>query len=208
MSGPLLAAAAPPLILASGSAARAALLRAAGLDFTVVRALVDEAALRDALRAEGVPAVDAAVALAEMKARHVVARAPLEAMVLGADQLLELDGEWLEKPSDLAAAATQLRRLRGRRHRLVSAVVAFRGGERVWHHAETATLDLRPFSDAFLADYLAAVGPDILGCVGAYQIEGLGAQLMARVQGDHATILGLPLLPLLQFLRDQGVLVA
>ena len=130
MSGPLLAAAAPPLILASGSAARAALLRAAGLDFTVVRALVDEAALRDALRAEGVPAVDAAVALAEMKARHVVARAPLEAMVLGADQLLELDGEWLEKPSDLAAAATQLRRLRGRRHRLVSAVVAFRGGER------------------------------------------------------------------------------
>ena len=126
--------------------------------------------------------------------------------MLGADQLLEIEGEWLEKPVDLDAAAAQLRRLRGRRHRLVSAVVAFRGGGRVWHHAATAALDLRAFSDAFLADYLAGAGPDVLGCVGAYQIEGLGAQLMARVEGDHATVLGLPLLPLLQFLRDQGVL--
>jgi septum formation protein len=206
LSGPLQPAGAPPLILASGSPARAALLRAAGVAFTAVPALVDEAAMRDALRAEGVPAEEAAVALAELKGRHVAARAPLEAVVLGADQLLEIEGEWLEKPVDLDAAAAQLRRLRGRRHCLVSAVVAFRGGGRVWHHAATAVLDLRAFSDAFLADYLAGAGPDILGCVGAYQIEGQGAQLMARVDGDHATVLGLPLLPLLQFLRDQGVL--
>ena len=206
MSGSLQAAHGPPLILASGSSARASILRAAGLSFTVVPALVDEAAMRDALRAEAVPVLEAAVALAELKARHVAGRAPVEAVVLGADQLLELDTDWLEKPVDLEGAAAQLHRLRGRRHRLVSAVVAFRGGNRVWHHAEAATLDLRPFSEAFLDQYLAATGPDVLGCVGAYQIEGLGAQLMARVQGEHSTILGLPLLPLLQFLRDQGVL--
>ncbi|MFL5334958.1 MAG: Maf family protein [Geminicoccaceae bacterium] len=204
--GPLRPEGAPPLILASSSPARAALLRAAGVAFTAVPALVDEAAMRDALRAEGVPAEEAAVALAELKGRHVAARAPIEAVVLGADQLLEIEGEWLVKPLDLDAAAAQLRRLRGRRHRLVSAVVAFRGGSRVWHHASTAVLDLRAFSDGFLADYLAVAGPGILACVGAYQIEGLGAQLMARVDGDHATVLGLPFLPLLQFLRDQGVL--
>lgn len=199
---------APPVILASGSPARAALLRASGVPFTVVPAPVDEASLRDALRAEGVPAAEAAVALAEIKAHHVAARAPAEALVLGADQLLEVEGEWLEKPKHRDGAARQLRRLRGHAHRVVSAVVAFRGGGRVWHDVDSATLTLRPFSDAFLERYLDAAGETILGCVGAYQIEGLGAQLMARVDGAHATVLGLPLLPLLQFLRDQGVLEA
>ena len=199
---------APPVILASGSAARAQLLRAAGVAFTPVPALIDEAALRDALRAEAVPAEEAAVALAEMKAHHVAARAPAEALILGADQLLEIEGIWLEKPADLDAAAAQLRRLRGRRHRLVSGVVAFRGGSRIWHHVGVASLQVRPFSDGFLEQYLAAAGPAILGCVGAYRLEALGAQLMARVDGDHATVLGLPLLPVLQFLRDQGVLAA
>ena len=198
----------PPLILASGSATRAALLRAAGVPFTAVPAPVDEASLRDALRAEGVPAADAAVALAEVKARHIAARAPAEAIVLGADQLLVVEGEWLEKPENRAAAASQLRRLRGRPHRLVSAVVAFRGASRVWHEVDTATLTLRPFSEAFLEHYLQAAGDTVLGCVGAYRLEGLGAQLMTRVDGAHATVLGLPLLPLLQFLRDQGVLAS
>ncbi len=197
---------APPVILASGSAARAALLTAAGVPFTAIPALVDEASLRDTLRAEGMAAGPAAVALAEMKAHHMAARAPDEAIVLGADQLLEVDGEWLEKPLDRAAAARQLRLLRGRSHRLVSAVVAFRGGARVWHGIDGATLVMRPFSDAFLERYLDAAGDAVLGCVGAYQLEGVGAQLMARVEGAQATVLGLPLLPLLQFLRDQGVL--
>jgi septum formation protein len=198
----------PPLVLASASPARAALLRAAGVAFTAVAAPVDEAALREALRAKGAPTDDAAVALAELKAHNVAARAPAEALVLGADQLLEVEGDWLEKPLDREAAQAQLRRLRGRRHRLVSAAVGFRGGARVWHAVDSATLLVRPFSDAFLEGYLEEAGAAILGCVGAYQLEGLGAQLMARVDGDHATVLGLPLLPVLQFLRDQGVLRA
>jgi septum formation protein len=194
------------VILASGSAARASLLGAAGVPFTAVPAPVDEAALRDALRAEGVATADAAVALAELKAHHVAARMAADAIVLGADQVLEIDGEWLEKPTGRAAAAAQLRSLRDRSHRLVSAVVAFRGGARVWHDVDSAALTVRPFSDRFLERYLDAAGDAVLGCVGAYQLEGLGAQLMARVDGAHATVLGLPLLPLLQFLRDQGVL--
>jgi septum formation protein len=199
---------APAVVLASGSSARAALLEAAGVPFVAVPALVDEASLREALQKEGVAAAEAATALAEMKARHVAARVPPEAIVLGADQLLEVDGRWLEKPADRAAAAEQLRHLRGRHHRLVSAVVAFRGGARVWQEADAATVTMRPFSDAFLAAYLDAAGDAVLTSVGAYQLEGLGAQLMARVEGAHATVLGLPLLPLLQFLRDQGVLPA
>jgi septum formation protein len=196
----------PHVILASGSAARARLLAAAGLAFTVVPALVDEAELRNALRAEELVAEDVAVALAEMKAAHVAARAPAAAIVLGSDQILELEGEWLEKPADRAAARAQLLRLRGRRHRLVSAVVAFRAGRRVWHDVDAAVLTVRPFGDAFLDDYFDAAGEAVLGCVGAYQLEGLGAQLMTRVEGAYPTVLGMPLLPLLQFLRDQGAL--
>lgn len=207
MSG-LVLADCPPVILASGSRARAQLLTAAGVPFAAVPALVDEAGLRDALRAEGVRVEDATVALAEMKAAHVAARAPEAAIVLGADQILDLDGDWLEKPADRTAARAQLLRLRGRRHRLVSAVVAFRGGGRVWHDVDSATLAVRPFGEEFADAYLDAAGDAVLGCVGAYELEGLGAQLMARVDGAHATVLGMPLLPLLQFLRDQGVLMA
>jgi septum formation protein len=198
--------AAAPLVLASRSPARARLLRAAGLAFTQAEALVDEASLRETLRAEGVLVEDAAVALAEVKAGFVARRSPPDAIVLGADQLLEVEGEWLEKPADAAAARRQLDRLRGRRHRLVSGLVAFRGGGRIWHHVDVARLWVRACSDDFLDAYVAAAGPDILGCVGAYQLEGLGAQLMARVEGAHFTVQGLPLLPVLQFLRDQGVL--
>lgn len=199
---------APPLVLASRSPARARLLRAAGLDFTQAQALVDEVAVREAMQAEGVPVEDAALGLAELKAAAVARTAPGAAIVLAADQMLEVEGVWLEKPADLAAARRQLAALRGRRHLLVSGAVAYRGGQRVWHHVDTARLWLRDCSEAMLDAYLAAAGPAILDCVGAYQLEGLGLQLMARVEGDLFTIQGLPLLPVLQFLRDQGVLAA
>jgi septum formation protein len=203
----LTAPAAPPIILASKSAARAQILAAAGVPFTQAEALVDEVSAREALQADGVTVEDAAIALAELKAAFVARRVPEAAIVIGADQLLDVEGAWLEKPKDPAAARAQLQALRGRRHRLVSGVVAYRGGMRVWHHVDTARLWVRNCSDDLLDRYVEAAGPAILGCVGAYQLEGLGAQLMARVEGDHFTILGLPLLPLLQFLRDQGVLL-
>ena len=200
------AAAPPVVILASKSQTRARLLHAAGVAFTPAGALVDEADIRLSLHAAAVPVEDAAVALAELKAAQVSTWAPDDAIVVGADPLLEVEGEWLEKPVSLEAARRQLQRLRGRRHRLVSGVVAFRGGSRIWHHVDVAELWLRQLTDAAIARYLAAAGADVMGCVGAYQLEGLGAQLMARVEGDYFTILGLPLLPLLQMLRDQGVL--
>lgn len=196
---------APRLVLASGSAARLAMLRAAGLEPAQRRPVVDEESVREALRAEQVSGADAAVALAGLKAQQVARQEP-EAIVLGGDQILELDGEWLEKPADMAAARAQLLALRGRRHRLVSAAVAFRDGVRVWHAVDAAELWVRPFGEAFLDRYLAECGECVLGSVGAYQLEGRGAQLMSRVQGDHFTVLGMPLLPVLQFLRDQGVL--
>ncbi len=147
-------------------------------------------------------------ALAELKARSAGGRAPAGSLVLGADQILELDGVWLEKPADRAAARAQLASLRGRTHRLVSAVVAVKDGARIWHAVDRAELTVRPFSDAFLDAYLDRCGESVLGSVGAYRIEGEGAQLMARIRGDHFTILGLPLLPLLAFLREQGVLLS
>lgn len=196
----------PLVVLASRSPTRATLLRAAGVAFDQAEAAVDEAGVRESLAAEGVAAEDAATILAELKAGQVAARVGGGVVVLGADQLLELDGAWLEKPADRAAARAQLLALRGKRHRLVSAAVAFRDGIRVWHHVGAAEVWVRPFGDDFLEAYLDAAGDDVLGSVGGYQLEGLGAQLMSRVEGDFFTVLGLPLLPVLQFLRDQGVL--
>jgi septum formation protein len=204
----LMAPGAPPLVLASASATRARLLRAAGLRFAIVRPSVDEAALREALAAEQIDTIDAAVALAELKAlRGSALVADADAIVLGADQLLEHRGRWLEKPADRAAARAQLERLAGDSHRLVSAVVAFRGGARIWHAVDSARLTLRRPGPTFLEAYLDTAGDTVTGSVGSYQLEGLGAQLMARVEGDHFTIQGLPLLPLLAFLRQQRVLV-
>lgn len=200
-------AGAPPVVLASGSVTRAALLKAAGVSFSVVRPVVDEAAIREALRAEDVPVEDAATALAEMKALRGAAGRPPDAIVIGGDQLLDLDGDWLEKPSDRAAARAQLLRLRGSAHSLVSAAVAVRGGVRVWHAVDSAKVWIRPFSETFLDAYLDAMGEAAHASVGAYQLEGLGGQLVSRVQGDHFTVQGLPLLPLLAFLREQGALL-
>ncbi|MFO1060215.1 MAG: Maf family protein [Dongiaceae bacterium] len=195
------------LVLASGSATRAAMLRAAGLDILVDPAAVDEDEAKAALKGSGADAPAAAEALAELKAQRVSRRRP-GALVLGCDQLLECDGAWFDKPGDRAAAARQLLALRGRAHRLHSAAVAVRDGSRIWHHVGTARLTMRPFGESFLESYLERAGDAVLGSVGAYQLEGLGAQLFARVEGDWFTILGLPLLPLLDFLRDHRVLPA
>ena len=201
------AAAPVDLILASASPTRAVLLRQAGLAVAVDPAAVDEAAAKESLRAAGADAGAAAIALAELKA-HKVSRRHAGGLVLGADQLLECDGKWFDKPVDLAAARRQLQALRGRRHRLYSAAVAVRDGVRLWHHVGEAGLTMRPFGDAFLDAYLERAGADLLGSVGAYRLEGLGVQLFAAIQGDHFTILGLPLLPLLDFLRGHRVLAA
>lgn len=193
------------LVLASGSATRAALLRAAGLDFTAQPAPVDEASLKEAARAEGIPPADAAILLAEAKAMRIARREP-EALVIGADQLLVCEGAWFDKPEDLAGARAQLQALRGRTHTLFTAMVLWRHGQRVWQHVATPRLTMRDFSDSFLDRYLALEGEAVTHSVGAYRLEGPGIQLFRAVEGEHSAILGLPLLPLLGFLRQHGAL--
>jgi septum formation protein len=197
-------AAGPPLILASSSPVRAELLRNAGLAFRVEPAAIDEGEIKAAFHAERRAAADCANALAEAKAMRV-ARRHSGSLVIGADQLLICEGSWFDKPGDRAAARAQLLALRGKRHELVSAVCVVRDGETLWHFVDRSALTMRNFSDEFLEDYLNAAGADILGSVGAYHLEGLGVQLFARIEGGHFAILGLPLLPLLDFLRDHGV---
>jgi len=194
------------IILASGSATRRAMLESAGVDFVVDTSPVDEAAIKAAMREEtGNPARVAEV-LAELKATRVSARHP-GAIVIGADQMLDCDGAWFDKPDSVDSARDQLAALRAKTHRLTSSVVAVRDGKRLWHHTDQAKLTMRRFSDSFLDAYMQKAGAAVLSSVGAYQLEGLGAQLFMLVEGDHFTILGLPLLALLDFLRENGELL-
>ena len=195
------------LVLASAAEVRAALLRAAGLSFTVEPARVDEGAIKRAMRAEDPDGEATARALAALKACRVSALRP-GARVVGADQLLVCEGAWFDKPVDMADARAQLRRLRGRRHALVTAVSVARDQAEIWGTVRSARLTMRDFSDAFLDEYLARAGAGILRCVGGYEAEGLGAQLFTDIEGDWFSILGLPLLPLLAFLREHGVVTA
>ena len=199
-------AAAPALILASASKARRAVLEGAGLRFETRVAGVDEDAIKQAAQAEGISADEAALILADAKAERVARAAP-DALVIGADQLLVCDGAWFDKPPDMTAARAHLQRLRGRRHELVTALVCHRAGQRIWQHVAKPRLTMRDFSDAFLEAYLAAEGEALLSSVGAYRLEGHGAQLFDRIEGDQPAILGMPLLPLLGFLREHGVLL-
>jgi septum formation protein len=194
----------PRLILASASTARAALLRAAGVDFVTEPANIDESAIKAQYRAAGGDALACAAALAEAKARAIAVRHP-EGIVIGADQILVLDDEWFNKPADLAEAAAHLRSLRGRTHVLATAVCAVEGEKCLWHAISAPKLTMRRFGDAFLAGYIAAVGDDVLNSVGSYRIEDRGVQLFARIEGDHFAILGLPLLELLEFVRDRSL---
>jgi len=194
-----------PLILASASRVRASMLQAAGVPVEVVPARVDESELKIALRGQGADPAEVAVALAELKALQVSRSRPGR-LVLGADQMLDCEGAWFDKPEGAEAARSQLRTLRGRKHRLTSAAVLARDGARIWHHSGSAHLTMRGFTEAFLDGYLAEAGETVLGSVGAYQLEGLGAQMFERIEGDYFVILGLPLLPVLDILREQNLL--
>ena len=191
------------LILASASPTRAWLLATAGVEVRVEPAAVD--AVKQAFRARGRAAVECALALAEAKACRVAGRHD-RAFVIGADQILVCDGLWFDKPSDLGAARLQLEALRGRTHELATAVCVVQNRTRIWHTVKQPHLLMREFSDIFLDHYLAVEGTAVLGTVGAYRLEGRGVQLFERVEGDHFAILGLPLLELLEFLRECGQL--
>jgi len=194
------------LLLASASPFRRKMLEAAGVPFRVVPAEVDESALKRSLAGKVAPE-GLAEALAAAKAEAVSGKFPAD-LVIGADQVLALGDETFGKPHDLIAARAQLERLRGRTHRLLSAVALARGGRVVWSKVDTASLTVRELSAAFLDEYLARCGERLLGIAGAYEIEGLGIQLFDRVEGDYFTIVGLPLLPLLAELRARGMVQA
>ncbi|WP_038035386.1 nucleoside triphosphate pyrophosphatase [Thermopetrobacter sp. TC1] len=193
-------------VLGSGSAGRCMILKNAGLDFEVIRPDVDEDAIRNAFSPpEGEdPFAALALALAEAKARAVSKRTDLP--VLGADQLLVCEDEVFTKPADMAEARENLERLRGRTHRLISALCIARKGESVWTHVDEAHLTMRNFSDAFLDWYLNTAGEKVLSSVGCYQIEGPGIQLFEKIEGDWFTIVGLPILPFLNWLRQEGLI--
>ncbi|MBB5684088.1 Maf family protein [Sphingobium boeckii] len=194
------------LVLASQSAARRAMLDAAGVPHDAMAAGVDEEAAKASLRADGLSARDLADALAELKAVRVSGRLP-GALVLGADQTLVLDdGTMLDKPGDRAEAAAQLRLLSGRTHSLYSAGVIAEHGRAVWRHVDRVKMTVRTLSDAYIEAYLDAEYEHVAGCVGCYRIEGPGVQLFAKIEGSQFTILGLPLLPLLDYLRIRGII--
>ncbi|MBB2159940.1 Maf-like protein [Gluconacetobacter sacchari] len=201
----LLQAESPRIVLASQSATRRNLLEQAGLRVETRPARIDEAMVRESAFAEGRSAGECALLLAELKARRVLEP---DCVVIGADQILECDGAWFEKPVDRAGARAQLLDLRGREHSLHCAVVVMRGGQVIWRHVARPELTMRRFSESFLDAYLDVEGDAVLSSVGAYRLEGPGIHLFERVTGEHAAILGLPMLSLLGFLRQHGVVGA
>ncbi len=196
----------PDLIMASTSISRATLLNNAVVPFTTQPPGVDEEMVKASLAAENAEPAHVAEMLAEMKAVAISRRQP-RALVLGADQILVCEDTMHDKPADMAAAAEQLKTLRGKPHMLVTAAVIAEEGAAVWRQIARATLIMRNFSDAFLETYLEQAGEDILSSVGGYRLEGPGLQLFSAIAGDHSVILGLPMLPLTEYLRTRGVLV-
>ena len=195
----------PPIVLASGSATRRTLLASTGLIFSAFAPNVDESAVKVATRRDGGTPEQSATALAGLKA---AAFRGGEAMVIGCDQILVCENIWFDKPPSMDAARQHLLHLRGRPHTLVTATVCYRGGVRVWTHMARPRMTMRAFSPGFLDAYLAAEGEAVLSSVGAYRVEGLGMQLFDAMEGEHSAILGLPLTPLLGYLRSQGIVIS
>jgi len=190
------------LVLASGSFIRKEIMTNAGLDFTVIVKPVDESSIKASMLAESAPIGDIADALAEAKAMRVSRTTP--GLIVGADQIMEMDGRLFDKPETMGAARERLWSMRGKTHYLVGAVVVCEDGRAVWRYLSRTKLIVRNFSEAFLDDYLASEGESVLSSVGGYKFEGRGAQLFSHVEGDFFSILGLPLLPLLDYLRIRG----
>jgi septum formation protein len=197
----------PTIILASGSAIRATLLRNAGVPFETAVARIDEESVRHALQAEGASPRDQADALAELKAARVAARRP-DALVIGCDQILDFKGTVLPKPADDDAVRAQLTMLRGQTHKLLSAVVLYQDGRPVWRHVGEARLTMRDFTADYLDSYIARNAGSVLDSVGGYKLEAEGVRLFSRIEGDYFTILGLPLLALLGYLGQTGAIPA
>jgi septum formation protein len=196
---------APPLVLASASSARALALECAGLTFERDPANIDEAIIKQQYQEQGKDVQAAAQALAEAKALAISPRHP-GAQVIGADQMLVCNGRWFDKPADLSEAREHLKALRGQTHELISAICIAENDKIVWQHVECTRLTMLSFSNAFLETYLERSGPEVLESVGVYRLEGLGPQLFSQIDGNYFAILGLPLLPLLSYLRETGAI--
>lgn len=195
------------ILLASASEIRLTLLQAAGLSVTSQPARIDEDSIRMAMQAEGASPRDLADTLAEVKARKIAEKNPTS-LVLGCDQILELNGKIFAKPESLDEARAQLCALSGQTHRLLSAAVLYQDGQPVWRHVGQARLTMRGLSDPYLTDYLTRNWSSIRHAVGCYKLEEEGVRLFSAIEGDHFTILGLPLLPLLSYLGTRGLIPA
>ena len=194
------------IILASGSASRRALLAGAGVVAQSIKPNVDEDTAKIAMRGDGMSVRDQAMQLAEMKAVKVSRSEP--GFVIGGDQMLNLEGEAFDKPADLGAAADHLRKLSGKSHTLETAIVIAENGEPIWRHLARPKLTVRTLSEGFIETYIETCGSALLSTVGAYQLEGMGAQIFSKIEGDYFSILGLPLLPLLDYFRVRGLLTS
>lgn len=194
------------LILASGSAIRRAVLEAAGLTVEAISPPLDEEAEKGRLRAAGATIPDQALGLAHAKALSISSQH--DGYVIGADQMLALGEQAFDKPRDMGEARKNLQALRGKTHELVGGICVAKGANILWSHVSRPQLTMWSFSDAFLDEYLKRAGPAVLSSVGAYQLENLGAQLFSSVEGDYFSVLGLPLFPLLAFLREHGVIAS